>query len=571
MGWSFRKGIKVAPGVRINFSKSGVSTSIGGRGFTYNSRGRVTASIPGTGIRYAHHFDSQKTSRPINSVVAGSSRIDSTSTERLSKREQVTRDFVSMVQARTSTALVQYFISHGVYVAAGDLGEAVTLEEHQPFLETLSREFEVTTKAIRLAIDIGSISLAEKEKAMLAVYEIERKCAEHHGAHAELEVASGALLSSVRAWPKPPALMAPFLAGLLGCFLMLVHIVSAGLTLVGFALAFGGYRTLTFMRKKAAATAAIAETNERFDSLLTIEVTARPTVTEGNDFVSQKAIGLGAVIFVAAVSVLAVSPRQSTNKSDTPAQAATTAKDVPEAATSTPTAPANASRSGTAFSWLVGKYPSDVVNDRRFRAAFRGISRADWEKIAERLVVTNSAGIQSKDGYIFAQGCKAHSCNTDQAAFAINVATGKGDLVFSETSTSSSNAVVKGYQWPKLPISETPLAGWARENGISIGTEVAASVAPTMQTSFDCTKARSDAERLICSDPELAADDVLLAGIYAKAKAAAKDQATFRERTRAQWNFRERQCHDRECLARWYADQKVVLSEIANTGDAAGQ
>lgn len=42
----------MAPGVRLNVSKSGVSTSIGGKGFTYNSRGRVTASIPGTGIRF---------------------------------------------------------------------------------------------------------------------------------------------------------------------------------------------------------------------------------------------------------------------------------------------------------------------------------------------------------------------------------------------------------------------------------------------------------------------------------------------------------------------------------------
>lgn len=100
------------------------------------------------------------------------------------------------------------------------------------------------------------------------------------------------------------------------------------------------------------------------------------------------------------------------------------------AATSTPTAPANASRSGTDFSWLVGKYPSDVVNDSRFRKAFRNISRLDWREIAERLAVTNSAGIQSKDGYLFGQGCQAHSCNTDQAAFVINEATGKGDPGF---------------------------------------------------------------------------------------------------------------------------------------------
>lgn len=55
------------------------------------------------------------------------------------------------------------------------------------------------------------------------------------------------------------------------------------------------------------------------------------------------------------------------------------------------------------------------------------------------------------------------------------------------------------------------------------------------------------------------------------ARAAAKDPVAFKERTRAQWNYREHECRDRECVARWYVDQKVVLSEIANTGDAAAQ
>lgn len=561
MGWSFRKSIKVAPGVRINFSKSGVSTSIGVKGLTYNTRGRVTASIPGTGIRFTQHLNSQRTSRPISSVVAGSSRVAPVTAERLSKREQATRDFVLIVQSRTSVALLQYFVSHGVYVAADDLSDAVTLEEHQPFLETLSREFEVTTKAIRLALDIGSISLAEKEKAMSAVYEIERKCVEHHGTLGELETASGELLSTVRAWPKAPGFMAPLLIGLLGCFLG----VPVGLVVIVFALALSVYRAVTFKRRKSAAAMAIDEANQRFESLLNVEVTPRPAVTDRNDIVSLKVAGFGVVILAAAIYVLVVSQRQSTDKSGAPIQAATT--DAPVVAT----APANTGRSGADFSWLVGKYPSDVVNDRRFRSAFQGISRPDWGKISERLVVTDSAGIQSKDGYLVAWGCKAHSCGTDRAAFAISEATGKGDLVFSETPASSSNAVVKGYQWPELPITKTPLADWARENGMDIGATVAASPAPLVQASFDCTKARSDAEHIICGDPELAANDVELAAIYAKAMAAAKDPVAFKERTRAQWNYRERECHDRECVARWYADQKVVLSEIANTGDTAAQ
>ncbi|MFV3368437.1 DUF4236 domain-containing protein [Pseudomonas sp. NY15435] len=53
MAIRFRKSIKIAPGVRLNVSKSGVSTSIGGKGLTTNlsKKGtRVTASIPGTGL-----------------------------------------------------------------------------------------------------------------------------------------------------------------------------------------------------------------------------------------------------------------------------------------------------------------------------------------------------------------------------------------------------------------------------------------------------------------------------------------------------------------------------------------
>lgn len=84
--------------------------------------------------------------------------------------------------------------------------------------------------------------------------------------------------------------------------------------------------------------------------------------------------------------------------------------------------------------------------------------------------------------------------------------------------------------------------------------------------SFDCQKAKSDAERLICSDTELASQDVALANLFEKAKAAVTDKAAFRERVREQWNYRESACHDRECLVRWYTAQHEFLSGVARTG-----
>lgn len=55
MGLRFRRSIKVAPGVRVNISKSGSSISFGKRGATVNvGRRGVYADVeaPGTGLSY---------------------------------------------------------------------------------------------------------------------------------------------------------------------------------------------------------------------------------------------------------------------------------------------------------------------------------------------------------------------------------------------------------------------------------------------------------------------------------------------------------------------------------------
>jgi Protein of unknown function (DUF4236) len=53
MGFRFYRRINLFPGLRVNMSKSGISTSIGTRGgwFTFGRRGsRATVGIPGTGL-----------------------------------------------------------------------------------------------------------------------------------------------------------------------------------------------------------------------------------------------------------------------------------------------------------------------------------------------------------------------------------------------------------------------------------------------------------------------------------------------------------------------------------------
>lgn len=56
MGFRFQKRISILPGLRLNLSKSRISTSLGGKGATVNvgpdGKPMVTVGIPGTGMSY---------------------------------------------------------------------------------------------------------------------------------------------------------------------------------------------------------------------------------------------------------------------------------------------------------------------------------------------------------------------------------------------------------------------------------------------------------------------------------------------------------------------------------------
>lgn len=62
MGFRFRKTIRLMPGVRLNLSRTGVSTSLGTDGATVNvsKRGvRGTVGIPGSGLSYSEMLTRQ--------------------------------------------------------------------------------------------------------------------------------------------------------------------------------------------------------------------------------------------------------------------------------------------------------------------------------------------------------------------------------------------------------------------------------------------------------------------------------------------------------------------------------
>ncbi|WP_063669698.1 DUF4236 domain-containing protein [Aliivibrio fischeri] len=70
MGFKFRKRIKIAPGININISKSGVSTSIGKPGATINigKKGvKATVGVPGSGFSYSQNLSKSSSQEQVSS------------------------------------------------------------------------------------------------------------------------------------------------------------------------------------------------------------------------------------------------------------------------------------------------------------------------------------------------------------------------------------------------------------------------------------------------------------------------------------------------------------------------
>lgn len=95
--------------------------------------------------------------------------------------------------------------------------------------------------------------------------------------------------------------------------------------------------------------------------------------------------------------------------------------------------------------------------------------------------------------------------------------------------------------------------------------------AERVSPSFDCDKARSTPEKLICADPELSRLDRDLGRLYARARQAAPDPAAFRRHSDAQWFQRERTCRDRDCLLRWYAQRREQLTAALAESEGRAQ
>ena len=167
--------------------------------------------------------------------------------------------------------------------------------------------------------------------------------------------------------------------------------------------------------------------------------------------------------------------------------------------------------------------------------------RTELHRRAERLYADSLRTYQARYG-------KAH----EKTRFAAEGLAALQQPPFSSTARSSS-APLSPAARPLQPRQEAsvalPAPGKSNDPGASVSSG----------PSFDCAKARSVVEKLICSDAELARLDRELGRLYARAKTVAADDAAFRRQTRDEWHRREATCRDRACLLRWYATRHDQL------------
>jgi len=97
---------------------------------------------------------------------------------------------------------------------------------------------------------------------------------------------------------------------------------------------------------------------------------------------------------------------------------------------------------------------------------------------------------------------------------------------------------------------------------------LAALPALSIAASFNCSKARSATEILICGDSQLSAMDDDLAILYRSAKSVSTDATAFRKETNEEWKRREK-CQDRDCLIQWYTRRSSQL--VTTVNHAEGQ
>ncbi len=88
---------------------------------------------------------------------------------------------------------------------------------------------------------------------------------------------------------------------------------------------------------------------------------------------------------------------------------------------------------------------------------------------------------------------------------------------------------------------------------------------PRVQPSFSCAGASNTAEKLICSDRQLALMDIEVAALYKRARENAVDPSPLADEQSA-WTYQRNACASAECVREAYLQRKAEIARWMSTG-----
>jgi uncharacterized protein len=132
--------------------------------------------------------------------------------------------------------------------------------------------------------------------------------------------------------------------------------------------------------------------------------------------------------------------------------------------------------------------------------------------------------------------------------------------VFSEKMKVQLRAATQATEISLKSQSQSLNASVQNQNSSGVSTLQPGSFSP----SFDCAKASTGQERLICDSRELSALDVKLSVTFRQALEAASDKNTLRDSQRNWRKFQRDSCFDVQCIARSYEARIADISAVQN-------
>jgi uncharacterized protein len=171
---------------------------------------------------------------------------------------------------------------------------------------------------------------------------------------------------------------------------------------------------------------------------------------------------------------------------------------------------------------------------------------------------------------ILAVAIKCKHCQSDLTAASTITPTpaGKTPIVrpfFGILALTGAVIVSLAYCTTRAPTDEAKDYGSGSPARAPLADPPASLPTRTPKPSFDCARAHSQAERLICGDAELAALDRDYATVYEKALSLTSDRTRFLRENRGELRRREHTCVERVCLINWYAARTQALSKVVAT------